>query len=179
MDDAVAELLRGGRLEEAFDRLVATHATKVFRLALALLRDRARAEDAAQDSFLKLWRALPHYDGRASASTWLYTITRNTCLSAIRADSLRKTFALDGLAERLGTSLHGEPTLTRRAEVDRLLQRLPETERRIMTLFYLEDRNVGEVGRMLGLAEGTIKSHLHRARKSLAKIVQEDDRELR
>ncbi len=57
--------------------------------------DAGRAEEVTQDVFLKLWRALPAYDGRASPSTWLYTIARNTCLSAVRAESYRRTTPLD------------------------------------------------------------------------------------
>jgi RNA polymerase sigma-70 factor (ECF subfamily) len=59
-------------------------------MAVAMLRDRWRAQEVTQDIFLKLWRALPSYDGRAALSTWLYTIARNTCLTAVRAETYRR-----------------------------------------------------------------------------------------
>ena len=64
-------------------------------MALLMLQDRGRAKEVTQDVFLKVWRALPGYDGRASPSTWLYTIARNTCLSALRSATHRRTTPLD------------------------------------------------------------------------------------
>ena len=88
MDDEVQRLLAARRYDEALERLLDQHERQVFRMAVMMLGgDAGRAEEATQDVFLKLWRALPSYDGRASPSTWLYTIARNTCLSAVRAES--------------------------------------------------------------------------------------------
>ena len=55
-------------------------------MAIMYLKDQDRAEEVTQDIFLKLWQVLPAYDGRAAPSTWLYTIARNTCLSALRSE---------------------------------------------------------------------------------------------
>src|SRR5215472_3461515 len=82
MDEDVQDLLREGRRREALEQLLEKYETKVFRMAVAFLRDRARAEDVTQDVFLKLWQGLPAYDGRASPGTWLYTIARSLHSSA-------------------------------------------------------------------------------------------------
>src|SRR5262245_51792171 len=63
--------------------LLSRYESKVFRLCCALLRETAEAEDAAQESLVRIWKALPRFDGRAALSTWIYTITRNRCLTAI------------------------------------------------------------------------------------------------
>src|SRR5689334_16306280 len=76
-DAEVARLLEDGRPDHAFERLLAAYKTKVYRLALSFVRNPADAEDLAQEAFVRLWRALPTYDGRASFSTWLYVIARN------------------------------------------------------------------------------------------------------
>src|SRR5215469_9843916 len=99
MDEDVQNLLRQGRCREALEQLLERYETKVFRMALAFLKDRARAEDVTQDIFLKLWQGLPAYDGRASPGTWLYTIARNTCLSALRSDSYRRALPLNATRE--------------------------------------------------------------------------------
>src|SRR5947208_13404343 len=99
MDEDVQHLLRIRRYPEALEHLLNRYETKVFRMALAFLKDQARAEDVTQEIFLKLWRALPDYDGRASPGTWLYTIARNTCLSASRSDAYRMTLSLDATTE--------------------------------------------------------------------------------
>ena len=80
MNDDVSQLLQKRRYSEALERMVDLYGKKVFRMAVMMLHDTGRAEEVTQDIFLKLWQALPAYDGRAAPSTWLYTIARNTCL---------------------------------------------------------------------------------------------------
>ena len=140
---------------------------KIFRMALLMLRDRGRAEEITQDVFLKIWRALPDYDGRASPTTWVYTIARNTCLSALRHEGYRRTRPLDEMPqEGIATHLH------RDLEVAQHVAALPEIERQVITLFYWEDRSVDDVARALDLPAGTVKSHLHRARRRLGEMMR-------
>jgi RNA polymerase sigma-70 factor, ECF subfamily len=163
MPETVEQLLRERRYDSALERLLDDYRHKVFRMAVAMLRDAARAEDVTQDIFVKLWRALPIYDGRASVGTWLYTIARNTCLSAIRSDRYRRTVALDDAAEPAVAT-----TTPLAISVEQCLSRLPEVQRQVVTLYYMQDRSVSDVAGMLDLPEGTVKSHLHRARRALA-----------
>ena len=166
-EDDVRRLLQERRYEKALERLLDLYQKKVFRIALVMLKDRARAEEITQDVFLKIWRALPSYDGRAGPATWIYTIARNTCLSAVRNESYRRTDPLDESREPAASS-----TVVRDVELDQGLARLPETLRQVMTLFYLQDRSVKEVALMLDLPEGTVKSHLHRARRALSEMMK-------
>ena len=84
-DEEIIQCVQAGRGLEAFERLVPAYRRRVFGLAYSILRDRAAAEDLAQEVFVKLWQALPRYDGRAQLSTWIYAITRNAAISALRA----------------------------------------------------------------------------------------------
>ena len=168
MDEDVRELLEKRRYSQALERLLKLYETKVFRMALTILRNSARAEEVTQDIFLKLWRAFPAYDGRAAPGTWLYAIARNTCLAAARSDSYRSTVPFDQLNEPASPGpFSGD------FELAQLIDRLPEIQRHVITLFYLEQRQVAEVARMLNLPEGTVKSHLHRARLALAAMMKE------
>ena len=169
MDEDVQDLLRQGRRREALEQLLGRYETKVFRMALGFLRDRAHAEDVTQDIFLKLWQGLPAYDGRASPGTWLYTIARNTCLSALRSDSYRRALPLDAAQEPAAPAEPGMKDLA----LAQVMERLPEIQRTAITLFYLQEKSVGEVALMLGMPEGTVKSHLHRARLALGEIIKE------
>jgi RNA polymerase sigma-70 factor (ECF subfamily) len=166
MEDDVRRLLQKGRYDQALEWVLDRYQAKIFRMALAILRDPGRAEEVAQDVFVKVWQAFPTYDGRASVKTWVYTIARNTCLSALRAASYRIAAPLDDAAEprAAGRSSH-------RIEIDQCLSRLPAVQRQVITLFYLEDRSVAEVASMLDLPEGTVKSHLHRARRALGEMM--------
>lgn len=163
MDEDVQQQLHARRYADAFERLLDRYQERVFRLAISILGDVERAEEVTQDIFLKLWRALPAYNGRAAPSTWLYAIARNTCLSAVRANTYRRTLPL----EEAETPRRPEDVSTH-AEIMQLVNRLPKGQREAITLYYLEDRDVEEVARMLGLSEGTVKSHLHRGRRALA-----------
>lgn len=172
MEDDVQSHLEKRRYPQAFERILDLYALKVFRMAVMYFRNRERAEEVTQDIFLKLWRVLPDYDGRAAVSTWLYTIARNTCFSALRADSLRKTLPMDGIAEPAAGRI-GSCDVLDRIGLEQCLGRLTEVQREVIVLFYLEERSVDQVAGMLDLPEGTVKSHLHRARLALAAMLGE------
>jgi RNA polymerase sigma-70 factor (ECF subfamily) len=164
MEDEVRRLLEARRYDAALERLLDLHERRVFRMALMMLGgDAGRAEEVTQDVFLKLWRALPGYDGRASPSTWLYAIARNTCLTAARAESYRRTSPLENAPEPRTWSAAPAAIAVRQC-----LDALSDIQRDVVTLFYLQERSVRDVAAMLDLPEGTVKSHLHRARLVLA-----------
>jgi RNA polymerase sigma-70 factor (ECF subfamily) len=167
MGDDVERLLQQRRYDDALEALMERYEHKVLRMAVAMLRDAGRAEEVAQDVFVKVWRAFPTYDGRAAVSTWLYAIARNTCLSAVRSESYRRTAALEEVPEPAARASERSDV-----EWDRYLSRLPEALRQVVMLFYFEERSISEVARMLGVAEGTVKSQLHRARRALADMME-------
>jgi RNA polymerase sigma-70 factor (ECF subfamily) len=163
MEERVRQLLRTRRYDEALEQLLDLYEQKVFRMAVTMLRDTGRAEEITQDVFLKVWRALPGYDGRAAIGTWLYTIARNACLSAVRSESYRRTWPI---AESSEPAL--ETTTVADVEIAECLAALPAIQREVVTLYYLQEKSVRDVSELLDLPEGTVKSHLHRARRALA-----------
>jgi RNA polymerase sigma-70 factor, ECF subfamily len=182
--DLLVALRRGDRhavLEGLMDR----YRQKVMHLAMSIVHNPALAEDLSQTTFVKVWQALPRFDGRAALSTWLYTIARNTCLTAIARE--RRLVPLEAFAEAADDD--GDPMLFGRdaagvetagqaaAEYDvaKLLDRLPEPYRRVVVLFYLEDRSCEEVGELLAMPTGTVKALLHRGRKKLAALAAESE----
>jgi RNA polymerase sigma-70 factor (ECF subfamily) len=169
-DQDIIERLRAGQRDRAFELLMERYEGKIFRLCCALLRDRQRAEDAAQESLVRIWKALERYDGRAALSTWIYAITRNRCLTAIErersTDSLSDS-ELSGNIEELPAS-EPEQAAEHSELLRELVELLPERLRRVLVLYYFEERSTGEVATMLGCPEGTVKTHLFRARAALA-----------
>src|SRR5580658_6034155 len=91
-DADIVQRIEAGDLREAFDLIMQRYESKVYRLCFAFMRNRAQAQDAAQESLVRLWRALPNYDGRAALSTWMYAIARNWCLTCL--SSKRRTVSL-------------------------------------------------------------------------------------
>jgi RNA polymerase sigma-70 factor (ECF subfamily) len=173
-DRDVVELLQGGALEAAFQLTLARYQDKVYRLCCTLLRDPTAAEDAAQESLVRIWKAIGSYDGRASLSTWIYAITRNRCLTAIArrrelasmSDAAIEAEAEISAASHLADSADSA-TDEASATLRELIELLPERYRRTLMLFYYEDRSVSEVAGMLGMPEGTVKTNLYRARAAL------------
>jgi RNA polymerase sigma-70 factor (ECF subfamily) len=173
-DRDVVELLQGGALEAAFQLTLARYQKKVYRLCCTLLRDPTAAEDAAQESLVRIWKAIGSFDGRASLSTWIYAITRNRCLTAIarrRELASMSDAAIEAEAEISAASLIADSadsaTDEASATLRELIELLPERYRRTLMLFYYEDRSVSEVAGMLGMPEGTVKTNLYRARAAL------------
>ena len=171
-DRDIVELLRTAGRDCAFEQVLRRYEGKVYRLCCALLRDRAQAEDAAQESLLRVWQALDRYDGRASMSSWIYAITRNRCLTALaRRRSLE---SLDEWTEdaELGTSTAAEPGDANAEQLLGLVDLLPERLRRVLVLYYYEERSVNEVAQRLGCPEGTVKTTLFRARAALTELLK-------
>jgi RNA polymerase sigma-70 factor, ECF subfamily len=169
-DRDIIEQLRTGQRERAFEQLMERYEGKIFRLCCALLRNRQRAEDAAQESLVRIWKALERYDGRAALSTWIYAITRNRCLTAIERERSTESLSdseLAGGIEEIPAS-EPEPADEHGEQLRELVELLPERLRRVLVLYYFEERSTSEVATMLGCPEGTVKTHLFRARAALA-----------
>jgi RNA polymerase sigma-70 factor (ECF subfamily) len=165
--DEVLAWLRAGARERVFDWALAEYRQKVFHLACAMLRDHAAAEDAAQEVFLRVWRALPEFGGRSSFSTWIYTIARNTILNRVEERTRRREAPL---RDQRATAPARPDT---RRLVEQLLAELPQEYRRVIVLYYLEERSYEETARMLDLPLGTVKTHLHRARRRMGEMLRD------
>jgi len=175
MENDIRRQLEARRYDEAFDLLVEQFKHKVFRLAFSMLLNETQAEDTTQDVFLKIWKSLPGYHGGASLSTWIYTITRNTCLTELKKRSAHPTVSLhDPEVERAADSIPSLQSADRESGVEldvrTMLAELPEKYRQIITLFYLEQKAYEETAAMLGLPLGTVKTLLFRAKKELLRI---------
>jgi len=163
MDEDIHERLAHGRWPEAFHLLVSRYEQRVFRLAYAILNNQADAEEAAQDAFLRIWKGLPRFRGQSSLGTWIYTVVRNTSLSARRRARPWLPLVQDVAAAP------PEP----REDILRLLAGVPEKYRRVLVLYHLEERSYEEIAAMLDVPMGTVKAWLHRARKELAHSMME------
>jgi RNA polymerase sigma-70 factor (ECF subfamily) len=178
MDDGIEQHLAAGRHARAFDLVVPAFQNRVFRLAYSILKDRAAAEDAAQETFVRVWKALPGFDGRAALGTWIYAITRNTCLMELRRR--RPTVSFDDPdsdeAHRAAAAVATGPAADpERDNLLKLLETLPHNQQEAVRLFYLEDRSYDNVAEQLGMPLGTVKNLLHRARKRLMELARPDE----
>ncbi|HEV8130653.1 MAG TPA: sigma-70 family RNA polymerase sigma factor [Acidobacteriota bacterium] len=173
MEQEILACLEKRRYTEAFEILLTQYQNKVFRLACAMLGNKALAEETAQEVFIRIWKALANFRGEASLSTWIYTITRNTCLTAIRVNASHKMLSMDEPEARREAERWRAPQHAWSGKIDwqLLISQLGEKYRQIVTLYYMEDKSYQEVSRLLDLPMGTVKARLHRARKDLATSV--------
>lgn len=175
MEDDIQQRLAAHEFDAAFELLLERFKDKVFRLAFSMMRNETQAEDVAQDVFVKTWKALPGYHGGASLSTWIYTITRNTCLTELKKRATRPTVSLhepeiEAAADTIPSLQSADGDRGAEMDAEALLAELPEKHRQVVTLFYLEQKAYDEVAAMLGIPLGTVKTLLFRAKKELLKI---------
>lgn len=155
---------------DAFAALVRRHQDRVFRFILRMLDKRDEAMELTQDVFLKAWQALPDWQPKARFSTWLLQIARNAALDQLRRRSLVQFTALDEGMEIADGAPGPEARYAsrqRQQQLDEALHRIAPEHREILLLREVEALSYGELASVLGIAEGTVKSRLARARAAL------------
>jgi RNA polymerase sigma-70 factor (ECF subfamily) len=158
---------------EAFGVLVERYKGKVFSLAYGFTRDRAAADDLAQEVFIKAYFSLPRFRARSEFGTWLYRIAVNHAKDYMRKNRSRlRDISLEDVGEqRLASAEKSQDDVRdeeeRRALVLSALERLPEKYRVILTLRDIEGMSYEDISRILDLSPGTVDSRLHRARQKL------------
>jgi RNA polymerase sigma-70 factor, ECF subfamily len=153
---------------DAFAGIVLRWQSPLVNLAFRFCRDRGRAEDMAQEAFLKAFRALASFRGESAFSTWLIALAVNVYRSKLRRHEA-PAVGLDRVAEtRVPPAAELELERHDRArEVRSAVSRLPSRYREAILLFYFMEMNVAGAAGVLGVAEGTIKARLHRGRALL------------
>ena len=164
---------------DAFEQLLRAHEKTVYNLALRMTGDPQDAEDMAQEAFWKAYRSLGDFRGECKFSVWLYRIVSNVCLDHLRRQRRRPAVSLsveddEGEEqqweipdERYEPERELERKLTREA-VRKGLAALPDEQRQILLLREIRGLSYEEIGEILGLEPGTVKSRIFRARKRLA-----------
>lgn len=165
---------------EAFGRLVRRHQRRVYAAALHILGNHADADDATQETFVRAFRGLPTFDGRADFFTWLYRITVNTALNSLRGGKRGAALAqkggteaahVGGRPEALGQSV-ADPSqrAERTAEVSRVLAAIAELSpslRVTLVLATIEDLPHKQIAEILEIPEGTVAWRVNEARRLL------------
>jgi RNA polymerase sigma-70 factor (ECF subfamily) len=166
-DRADVARVRGGDVE-AFAGIVRRWQTPLINLAYRFCGDRARAEEMAQEAFLRAYRGLEGYRGDAAFSTWLFALATNLYRSELRRIPQR-TVALDEAPEPSDpiSMIEVHELRDRDLAVRRAVLALPPKYREALLLFYFHEMDVPAAAQSLGLPEGTVKARLHRGRELL------------
>ena len=162
--------------EAAFRELVDRYKGLVFALVARSIRDPSRAEEVAQDVFVRVYRGLPSFRGEARVSTWIYRITVNLIAAERRT---LPTEPLEGTGEvprEFGRVDRAFDELTLRDRLERALQRLPTNYQVLINGHYLKGMRYEDLAEALGLPIGTVKTHLHRAKRQLRHLLETEFR---
>ncbi|HVE82477.1 MAG TPA: sigma-70 family RNA polymerase sigma factor [Myxococcales bacterium] len=175
--------------QRAFKLLVERYQRKIYAVALGMVKDKEEALDVSQEAFVKVYKYLDHFKGDSSFYTWLYRITVNICI-----DALRKKQALRGeqveldeavmmdtaeanigaLGSRLGTNPQKSALRKELAEkIQQALETVPEKHRAILLLREVEGMSYEDLARTLKIPKGTVMSRLFHARTKVQKILSE------
>jgi RNA polymerase sigma-70 factor (ECF subfamily) len=175
--------------QRAFKLLVERYQRKVYAVAFGMLKDREEARDVAQEAFVKVYKYLDHFKGDASFYTWLYRITVNICIDAMRRkgskgdehlefDESVKLDTAEANIGSLGSQLGTNPqkSALRRELAERItgaIQQLPEAHRKILLLREVEGMSYEDLARVLEIPKGTVMSRLFHARLKMQKILSD------
>ncbi len=189
-DDEIVRRAQAGD-HDAFRMLVERYQGRAYGLALRVLRDEEQAKDAVQDAFLKVYRSLDRFEGRAGFYTWLYRIVMNQCLDRKRRDKSDREVewndesaagvlnASESAASPAGRDADREApdVAIERSEirqaVARAIDALPEDARRTIQLREIDGLSYKEIAEAMGIPKGTVMSRLHYARQRLRELLQE------
>ena len=159
----------------AFEELYRAHAGRLFSLTCRMLGNPADAEDLLQEVFLAAHRKLDTFRGDSALGTWLYRLAANLCLDYLRSRAARTSQVTDSLDDEPWIPDAGSRGLAERTvskmDLERALALLPDGCRAAFVLHDVEGLEHGEVAAVLGIAEGTSKSQVHKARRRLRTLL--------
>lgn len=166
-DLTLVECARGGDVT-ALEALYRKYSGRVFAICLRIAGDGELAEEWAQDAWVRAWEQLESFRGESAFTTWLHRLTVNVVLDRKRSDARRarrmERAGEDALLNGNGGKDHSPGT---RMDLERAISALPDGARTVFLLYDVEGYKHREIADRLGVAEGTVKAQLHRARKML------------
>lgn len=160
----------------AYEQVYREHVERIFGLCLRMTRDRGEAEELVQDVFVRVWEKLGSFRGGSAFSTWLHRVAVNTVIEKLRSqarwrhrhdDEMDPEAVTDNALMRLSGA---------DVDLERAISKLPVQARMVFLLHDVEGHKHREIADMTGLATGTCKAHLHRARQLLRATLMDEER---
>lgn len=160
--------------EKSLENIMRTYSDMLLRMAFLILRDIKLAEDTVQEAFINFYYSMGDFRGEASVKTYLSRILLNCCRQKLRKGWFRKDVPFDGSGNPAFFGAGGAEDSDERLNLSQGLLKLDVKYRVVLLLHYYNDLSVREIGDVLSLSEGTIKSRLKRGRDKLKAFIQED-----
>ena len=185
-EETLIERVKKGS-EAAFAMLMEKYESQVYHVAYAVLQNREDAEDASQETFLKVWKTISFFRGECRFSTWLFRVAKNTALDYAAYRNRREAVSLNVTDDETGEDtereipdtdcypIPEEETIREEtvSEVREAMKQLSAEHRLILTLREFDGLSYQEISERLGLDIGTVKSRISRAKNNFKKILSE------
>ncbi len=175
-DQHYINLVIGGDTN-AFAILVDRYKGLVFTLSLKMLKNQEEAEEAAQDTFIKIYKSLNRFKGESKLSTWIYKVTYNTCLDRLKKQKrMPPVIAINEFTEHQVKSLMNVMDTIEESERKQMIQDclglLPAEESFLLTIYYFKENSLREISKIMGITENNVKIKLFRSRRKLTGILK-------
>lgn len=162
--------LEGLDIHREIERLIDLYGNDVLKTAYLYLKDKQRAEDAFQEVFIKVYKKYSSFKGESSEKTWIISITINVCKDLLRNSWFKRVFVTDKVINEDKYEKDTDETVIKLVEnkilFDAVITLQPNLKD-VVLLYYYQEFSTKEISKVLGVAEGTVRSRLHRAREIL------------
>jgi len=174
MDEFLKKLRSGDGA--AYEELVNKYNQKIFSLAFSLVSDREDALDITQDVFIKIYNSIASFSEKSSLSTWIYTVTKNTCYDYLRK---RQRTTTEEIPDDLASDIEITPeAMLEKLENKRLVRecinKIPLKYKTPLILKEFQNLSYKEIAEICDVSEGTVKSRIYRAKDYLLKLISEN-----
>lgn len=146
--------------QTAYEQLYMQYSARVYAICLRLLANRAKAEEATQETFIRIWQQLTNFRADSQFSTWVHRVAVNTAIDSWRQDKFAR------LMDEADLEIIADPAQELQL-LDKLILKLPKQARAVFVLFAIEGYQHQEIAQLLQIAEGSSKAQYHRARQLL------------
>jgi len=151
----------------SFEEIYKTYWNKIYRLCLGYCNDEELAKDLTQETFIKVWKALPSFRNESAISTWIFRIASNHCLRNIEKQKRRQTLPLNFTVEKEDLSEEKNEKVNM---LNQSIAKLKETDRLLISM-ELEEVKQAEIAEILGISEVNVRVRIHRIKKELLKLM--------
>lgn len=174
-DREIMDLYRKGSKEEAFNHILKTYGERIYWHIRRFTCSHEDTDDLLQETFTKIWTALPSFREDARLFTWIYRIATNETLNFLRNRKIRSFLSLESLSGEIEKKIDSDPYFTGN-ELQRFLmkaiQKLPDKQKTVFTMRYFEEMSYDDISEITGISVGSLKASYHHAYNKIKKEIE-------
>lgn len=178
-DQEILDLCKKGERQQAFNILVRTYSERMYWHARQMVFDHDDANDIIQNSFIKVWEALPNFRGDSKLYTWLYRIVANESLTFLKKRHTRSLLSFESYSQTLENKLIADPLFNGnkiQLALQKAIATLPPKQRNVFILKYFQELKYEEISEITGISVGSLKASYHHAFEKVKNFILQIDR---